>query len=452
MKLLLDKIKAINVDQLNFDNLFDHILPFDPNEIDYKYHLPQIESPNEYARNILLEDPLEVVLIHWPASVESAIHLHAGFWGYVGVLSGEALNIEYELSKGMLKQSRAVTVKAGGIIPEPDGIIHKIANASSKKELITIHFYYPALKDLNGLKLFSEDGTIVELNEKAPSASLNLSSDCYSSIKKNLFTFEDGSKGKSHIISPIIPKPKSAAIRKMILDYYSEQAKNYDNSDIENENRRKYVFAVNDILVEEFKSLKPQKVLDIATGTGRRALRIKTLSNLNYELFGLDMNSEMCEMAEKRGIKSFCADWLSVDFPDNSFDAITMLYAFGHVADALERILFLEKVHDKLKPGGVFYFDVFNLNDPHEWGGRALSVFKEYKLDYFGYERGDVFYRRKGLDEVSFLHYFEEERLVALLESLGFSCEKVLNVGYDHKSGEIVNQDQGKLIIKAVKI
>lgn len=237
----------------------------------------------------------------------------------------------------------------------------------------------------------------------------------------------------------------------MILDYYSKQAGNYDNSEIENENRRKYIYAINDLLIEEFKLIHPGKVLDIATGTGRRALRIKKLSAIEYDLFGIDVNSDMCKLAQQRGIKSQCSDWLHVDFPDNSFDVITMLYAFGHVPDALERILFLEKVHQKLKPGGAFYFDVFNLNDPYEWGGRALSVFEEYKLDFFGYEKGDVFYRRKGMDEVSFLHYFEKERLVALLESLGFVCEKVIHVGYDHKSGKIVGEDEGKLFIKAIK-
>ena len=402
MKFLLDKMKQIDSSQLNYDYLFDYILPFDPKKIHYKRFLPKITDPQEYARNILMEDPLELVLIHWPPGIESAIHLHAGFWGYVGVLEGEALNIEYIIKDGVIKQNRAVTVKTGGLIPEPDGIIHKIVNASEKKSLVTLHFYSPALKDLNGLKLFSLEGKIVELNEKAPSASLNLPADCYRSVKENAFVFEDGTIGKSHIISPIIPKPKSSSIKRMILDYYSKQAGNYDNSEIENENRRKYIYAINDLLVEEFKSIHPSKVLDIATGTGRRALRIKKLSAIDYDLFGIDVNSEMCKLAQQRGIKSQCADWLHVDFPDNTFDVITMLYAFGHVPDALERILFLEKVHQKLKPGGAFYFDVFNLNDPYEWGGRALSVFEEYKLDFFGYEKGDVFYRRKGMDEVSF--------------------------------------------------
>ena len=452
MKALLDKIALIDVDKLDYDTLFDYILPFVPKRISYKEYLPKIENTSAYARNILLLDPIELVLIHWPPNVESAIHLHAGFWGYVGVLEGEALNVEYKLQNGVLKQVRAVSVKEGGVIPEPDGIIHKIANASSSKSLVTLHFYYPALKDLNGLILFSEDGSIVELNEKASSASLHLQKECYRSFKVKQFTFEDGSAGKSHIVSPIIPKPSNTIIKEMILSYYGKQAQNYDNDDIENDKRRNYVFAVNDIIASDFKKLKPDKVLAIASGTGRRAQRIKKLSGIDYILCGVDLNQEMCDISTKRGVKSYCSDWLDLELPDNEFDVITMLYAFGHIPDAIERTQFIEKVHEKLKGGGIFYFDVFNVNDPYEWGAGALAVFEEYKLDFFGYEKGDVFYRRKGMDESSFLHYFEEERLVALLESLGFKCESVVHIGYVHESGKILNGTEGKLLIKAMKV
>jgi ubiquinone/menaquinone biosynthesis C-methylase UbiE len=314
-----------------------------------------------------------------------------------------------------------------------------------------LHFYSPALNDLDGLKLFALDGTIVELNSKAPSASLHLPKDCYKSYKKNQFAFEDGSKGKSHIISPIIPKPPAKEIKKMIQEYYTEQAHSYDNSDIEDDKRRIYVDGINKIIVKELVRYKPTRVLDIATGTGKRASKIKEMTELDYDLLGVDLNPEMCEEAKKKGIEAFCCDWLDVSIKDDDLDIITMLYSFGHIPTSSERIQFLEKVHLKLKSGGIFYFDVFNINDPYEWGSKALSLFEEYNLDYFGYEKGDVFYRRKGMDKVAFLHYFEEERLVALLESLGFIVESVVHMGYVHKSGEILEGIEGKLLIKALK-
>jgi hypothetical protein len=56
------------------------------------------------------------------------------------------------------------------------------------------------------------------------------------------------------------------------------------------------------------------------------------------------------------------------------------------------------------------------------------------------------------MDEVSFLHYFEENKLVSLLESIGFECADVSHIGYVHNSGKIVNGEEGKLLIKAIKV
>ena len=52
-------------------------------------------ASGNYARNILLMDPFEVVVLHWPPGVESAIHHHEGFWGYVLCVEGEVENVEY---------------------------------------------------------------------------------------------------------------------------------------------------------------------------------------------------------------------------------------------------------------------------------------------------------------------------------------------------------------------
>jgi len=451
MKSLLESISKIRKEELNYGSLFDSIIPFITKGIDYKDYLPEIINEHEYARNVLLTDPLEVVLIKWPAGVESAIHFHEGFWGYVGVLEGVASNTEYYFDKDELKQKRAVLIKKGGLIPEPDGVIHKLANHSKTQLLVTLHFYYPPLKDLNGLKLYGTDGTVSVLNEKAPAASLSLPADCYRSFERDQFIFDDGSHGKTHLISPILPKPGTDEIKEMVGEYYAAQAHHYDSSDLDNELRYKYVQAVNQLLIDDFKTDHPERVLALACGTGRRASKIKELSGIGYKLFGVDISSEMCELARQRGIEAYCSDWLDIDFPDNYFDAITMLYSFGHIPDSKERLQFVEKVYDKLAHGGAFYFDVFNIEDKYEWGQNALNVFEEYNLDWFGYEKGDVFYRRTKGEKIAFLHYFEVTRTVAILKSIGFVVERVEYIGYMNRSGEIRNDKNGKLFFKAVR-
>lgn len=448
---LLESIKRVKLTELNYSSLFDIIIPFIAKGINYQKHIPEIVNEQEYARNILLMDPLEVVLIKWPRGVESAIHFHEGFWGYVGVLEGMASNTEYYFDNHELRQKRAVLIKRGGLIPEPDGVIHKLANNSQYEPLVTLHFYFPPLKNLDGLKLYGTDGTVSVLNERAPSATLGLSADCYRSFKRNNFIFDDGTHGKTHLISPILPKPTADEIKGMVSGYYTDQAHHYDSADLDNELRYKYVQAVNRRLIDEFRRNRPSRVLALACGTGRRAAKIKELSGLGYKLFGVDISKEMCELARQKGIEAHCSDWLTIDFPDNYFDAITMLYSFGHIPTAVERLLFVEKVYDKLNHGGAFYFDVFNIGDKYEWGQNALDVFDEYNLDWFGYEKGDVFYRRTLGEKIAFLHYFDAEKSVALLKSIGFKVERVEYIGYMNRSGEILNDKNGKIFIKAVK-
>ena len=451
MNSILERIKKVDQSKLNYESLFDTIIPFISKKIDYRDLLPEITNQKEYARNILLLDPLEIVLIKWPPGVESAIHLHQGFWGYVGVLEGVASNTEYFFDNKVLKQKRAVLINKGGLIPEPDNTIHKLANHSKTAPLVTLHFYYPPLADLDHLKLYGIDGTISELNQKATSASLSLPKECYRSFKRDQFKFDDGTQGKTHLISPILPKPGPDEIKTMVRDYYADQAMHYDVSDLDNELRIKYVEAINQTLVDEFQKFQPERVLAIASGTGRRAAVIKIMTGLEYKLFGVDISAEMCELAREKGIEAHCADWLEIDFPDGYFDAITMLYSFGHIPTAAERLRFIEKVYAKLKPGGAFYFDLFNIDDKYEWGLNAIDVFNEYNLDYFGYEKGDVFYRRTMGKKIAFLHYFEEERTSAILISIGFKVEWVEHIGYMHNTGKVIKDKNGKLFFKVVK-
>ena len=64
--------------------------------------------------------------------------------------------------------------------------------------------------------------------------------------------------------------------------------------------------------------------------------------------------------------------------------------------------------------------DVFNLENPNEWGPEALNLFEELELGNEGYERGDLFYKRHGGETVAFLHYCSKQGIIDLLESCGF--------------------------------
>lgn len=77
----------------------------------------------------------------------------------------------------------------GGLMNEPEGTIPKIVNPSETETLTTIHFYYPALENLNNLTIYGEDGRLGVLNEKAAAASFSEPREHFKTLQINAFKF-----------------------------------------------------------------------------------------------------------------------------------------------------------------------------------------------------------------------------------------------------------------------
>jgi hypothetical protein len=131
---------------------------------------------------------------------------------------------------------------------------------------------------------------------------------------------------------------------------------------------------------------------------------------------------------------------------------LLFLYAFGHIADRKNRVKSLKKINSYLKNGSPFYLDLFSLNNNNEWGPLTLNAFEENNLGKHGYEKGDVFYKKRGFIELAFLHYFEFNEIKTLLADAGFRIEWVKNIGYSKNPGQIVSSErEGNFLIKAIK-
>jgi demethylmenaquinone methyltransferase/2-methoxy-6-polyprenyl-1,4-benzoquinol methylase len=74
-------------------------------------------------------------------------------------------------------------------------------------------------------------------------------------------------------------------------------------------------------------SWRPDKIVDLATGTGDLALALqKKLPGA--EVTGVDFVPEMLELAQRKGVRrTILADAMKLPFPDASFDCVTI--AFG---------------------------------------------------------------------------------------------------------------------------
>ncbi len=457
MKEIKNQIKEFN-QKISFESLGKFVESIDFNNLNYQEYIVNPDHDGDYGRNIIVLNPFECVLINWPAGVESSVHHHQGLFGYVLVLEGALDNISYREENNKLIEFKSEKYISNGIMPEEDGVIHKLANRNLEKRAITLHFYYPAIESFEGMRIFNlENESIGILSKHAKTAKWNNNANQFKEIKQKAFKYQsidELNKDKSHLIQNIFPKPDSDRINDMNSRYFSEQAQKYDFSDFNQPSRKAYINKVDQLIASDMSGIKISKHLDIAVGTGRRAIHIKKLSGLRYEIIGVEISEEMCKIANSRGLRTYHQDWANDDAHiGEMFDSATFLYAFGHIANRNKRLKSLKKIHSYLNEGCPIYLDLFSLTNKNEWGPFAVKAFEKNKLDKHGYERGDVFYKKRGFKELAFLHYFEMNEIEQLFKETGFEIKWIKYLGYSKNSGKLVNSEkEGNFLIKAIKI
>jgi SAM-dependent methyltransferase len=98
-------------------------------------------------------------------------------------------------------------------------------------------------------------------------------------------------------------------------------------------------------------------LLDLGCGSGSF---LEAMKNDGWKLSGIEMSEDAAGAARNRtGANVFSGDILSATFPDGTFDVITCFDVLEHVYDPRK---VLSKVSDWLKPGGVFYTLVPNID------------------------------------------------------------------------------------------
>lgn len=98
-------------------------------------------------------------------------------------------------------------------------------------------------------------------------------------------------------------------------------------------------------------------LLDLGCGPG---LYTKRFSQFGLDVTGVDYSQNSIDYATQHDDTSryICQDYLTVEFSDNVFDLVTMIYGDFCVLSYEERDALLVKIHYMLKPDGCFIFDV----------------------------------------------------------------------------------------------
>lgn len=109
-----------------------------------------------------------------------------------------------------------------------------------------------------------------------------------------------------------------------------------------------------------FKELNVKKgefALDLCCGTGDLTIGLAKLVGPSGNVIGLDFNSEMLELADKKiracnlqkEIQLKQGDAMALPYADNSFDLVTIGFGLRNVPDAMK---VLKEIYRVLKPGG----------------------------------------------------------------------------------------------------
>jgi ubiquinone/menaquinone biosynthesis C-methylase UbiE len=111
-------------------------------------------------------------------------------------------------------------------------------------------------------------------------------------------------------------------------------------------------------------------VLDLGCGSGAKISHLAQ----RFELVAVDLSEEQLRLASAAVPEATLVqgDFAELDFPAETFDAVTALYSIMHVPRKRHRVLF-EKIMRWLKPGGLFLASLSHVGGD-DWTGEWLGV------------------------------------------------------------------------------
>lgn len=112
------------------------------------------------------------------------------------------------------------------------------------------------------------------------------------------------------------------------------------------------------VVTARIRKWKPERLLDVASGTGDLALEIQDQIPA-CEVIASDFCAEMLAHASSRGMQqTVVADALNLPFPEHSFDGVTVAFGLRNMADYPAALREMRRV---LKPGGRLLILDFSL-------------------------------------------------------------------------------------------
>lgn len=148
---------------------------------------------------------------------------------------------------------------------------------------------------------------------------------------------------------------------------------------------------------------KHNRILDIGAGYG---FLLEIAKKRGWEVYGTEIIGPALDACRGKGIQMFEGTLADIDFGELQFDVIVSIEVIEHLNTPKP---FVTKVHELLRPGGLFYITTPNFDS-------TLRYWLGEKYDVIGYP--------------NHLCYYTAKTLKTLLETNGFVSEEIRTTGF----------------------